>query len=102
MGQIIRLPVTAMGYPDSSSDLDPAECVLLIAIRWWVDAHRHGDNPMPRLHQGLEMAGTHAAAFSIDALMAIIARTVRAVPICPVTKSTCCMPQAWYRQVTIT
>jgi hypothetical protein len=77
MGQIIRLPVTAMSYPESSVDLETAECVLLIAIRWWGDAYRRGDNPMPRLHQGLEMAGTRDAAFSIDAMMAIIARTVR-------------------------
>jgi hypothetical protein len=32
---------------------------------------------MPRLCQGLEAAGTCDAAFSVDALMAIIARTVR-------------------------
>lgn len=77
MGQIIRLPVAPAGYPETSADLDPAECVLLVAIRWWVDAWLHDDDPMPRLHQGLEAAGTRDAAFSIDALMRIVARTVR-------------------------
>jgi hypothetical protein len=77
MGQIIRLPVTLAGYPDASTDLDPAESVMLLAIRWWVAAWRRGDDPMPRLHQGLGIAGAHAAAFSVDALMSIVARTVR-------------------------
>ena len=77
MGQIIRLPVIAAGYPETSAGLDPAECVLLSAVRWWVDARRHGDDPMPRLRQGLETAGTRDAAFSVDALMTIVARTVR-------------------------
>jgi hypothetical protein len=77
MGQIIRLLVTPAGYPDTSADLDPAESVLLLAIRWWVDAWRRGDDPMPRLHQGLGIAGAHNAAFSIDTLMSIVARTVR-------------------------
>ena len=77
MGQIIRLLVAPAGYPEASADLDPAECVLLIAIRWWVDAWRHGDDPMPRLRQGLETASADDAAFSIDALMAIVARIVR-------------------------
>src|SRR5690348_11342935 len=36
MGQIIRLPVSPAGYPDSVTSLDPAECTLLIAVRWWV------------------------------------------------------------------
>jgi hypothetical protein len=77
VGQIIQLPLSPAGYPDNSAALDPAECILLIAIRWWVDSYRRDEDPMPRLCQGLEAAGTCDAAFSVDALMAIIARTVR-------------------------
>jgi hypothetical protein len=77
MGQIIQLPLSPTGYPDKSAELDPAESVLLIAIRWWVSSFRHDEDPMPRLCQGLETAGTLDAAFSIDALMAIVARTVQ-------------------------
>jgi hypothetical protein len=76
VGQIIPLPVSTP-HPNNSAALDPAECILLIAIRWWVDSYRRDEDPMPRLCQGLEAAGTCDAAFSIDALMAIIARTVR-------------------------
>jgi hypothetical protein len=75
VGQIIQLPLSPAGYPVNSAALDPA--ILLIAIRWWVDSYRRDEDPMPRLCQELEAAGTCDAAFSVDALMAIIARTVR-------------------------
>jgi hypothetical protein len=52
----------------------PAECILLTAIRRRVDSY---EDPMPGLCQGLETAGTCDAAFSIDTLMATIARTVQ-------------------------
>jgi hypothetical protein len=77
VGQIIQLPSSPAGYPVNSAALDPAERILLSAIRWWVDSYRRDEDPMPRLCQGLEAAGTGDAAFSVDALMAIIARTVR-------------------------
>jgi len=88
VGQIIQLPVAAVRYPDPPGDLEPAECALLIAIRWWVDAHRGGDNPMPRPQQGLAMGRARTAASSIDAVIAIIARTVQRLvavrcPPCP-------------------
>ena len=62
MGQIIPLPVSPARYPDNSAALDPAERILLIAIRWWVDSCRRDEDPMPRLCQGLEAAGTCDAA----------------------------------------
>jgi hypothetical protein len=77
MGQIVQLPVAAAGYPNTSTALDPAEGLLLIAIRRWVAAYRSGEDPIPRLSHDLEAAGTRDAALSIDALMAIVARTVR-------------------------
>jgi hypothetical protein len=77
MGQIIRLPVSPAGYPDTVATLNPAENVLLVAIRGWVAACRKADDPMPPLRQELTRAGAPEAAISIDALMAIIGRTAR-------------------------
>jgi hypothetical protein len=77
MGQVIRLPVRPPADPDRSAELDPAECVLLIAVRWWVADHRLGVDPLPRLCQALDIAGAHDAAFSVDRLMAVVARSVR-------------------------
>ena len=76
MGQVIRLPVPPP-YPDCSGDLDPAECVLLIALRWWVADHRCGTDPLPRLCQALDSAGAHDAAFPVDRLMVVVARNAR-------------------------
>jgi hypothetical protein len=45
MGQIIQLPLSLGGYPDNSAALDPAECILLIAIRWRVDSYRRDEDP---------------------------------------------------------
>jgi hypothetical protein len=85
MGQVIAFPVPPPPYPDLATDLDKAECVLLIAIRSWVEAYRDGEDPIPRLCQGLEIAGAPDAAFSIDRLMTVVARAVtRTVAIhCP-------------------
>ncbi|HVY14027.1 MAG TPA: hypothetical protein VHB27_02280 [Rhodopila sp.] len=77
MGQIIRLPISPVPYPNTSAKLDTAESVLLIAIRWWVAAYRQGENALARLCRGFEAAGAYEAAFAIDNLMDIVARTVR-------------------------
>ena len=76
MGQIVAFPVPPTLYPDLAADLDTAECVLLIAIRSWVESHREDEDPIPRLCPGLETAGAADAAFSIDGLMTVVARTV--------------------------
>ena len=76
MGQVIAFPVSPTLYPDAAADLETAECVLLVAIRCWVDAYRKGEDPIPRLSQGLETAGAPDAAFSIDSLMTVVARGV--------------------------
>jgi hypothetical protein len=85
MGQIIAFPAPPSPYPTHAADLDKAECVLLIAIRTWVEAYKSGEDPIPHLCEGLETAGVHDAAFSIDGLMTVIARVVnRTVEIhCP-------------------
>jgi hypothetical protein len=75
MGQVIYLPVRP-AYPAGSTELDPAECVLLIAVRWWVADRRCGIDPLPRLCEALETRALDAA-FSIDRLMSIVVRSVR-------------------------
>jgi hypothetical protein len=77
MGQIIRLPVRPARHPDVAADLDAAECVLLIGIRWWVASHRRAEDPMPRLCRGMRSAGGDDAAYSINSFMTILARTLR-------------------------
>jgi hypothetical protein len=77
MGQIIHLPARPPAYPDLSAQPDPAECVLLIALRWLVADHQCSVDPLPRLCQALETAGALDAAFSVDRLMAGVARSVR-------------------------
>lgn len=76
MGQIVAFPVPPAPYPDLATDLDTAECVLLIAIRSRVESHRQDEDPIPRLCLSLASAGTPDAAFSIDGLMTVVARTV--------------------------
>lgn len=77
MAQLIRFPVPPIPYPHRSTDLDTAEYALLIAVRWWVANHRNGTDPLPRLCQALGVAGVRDAAFSVDQLMSIVARTAR-------------------------
>jgi hypothetical protein len=77
MGQIIRLPVPSAGYPDTAAALEPAECTLLLAIRWWVVDFREREDPLPRLCQALDVAGAHDAAFAVDQLMAVCVRSAR-------------------------
>ncbi|HEY4174417.1 MAG TPA: hypothetical protein VGM42_15405 [Rhodopila sp.] len=76
MGQIVAFPVPPTPYPDLAADLDTAECVLLVAIRSWVECHREDEDPIPRLCMGLESAGAPDAAFSIDKLMTVVGRTI--------------------------
>lgn len=76
MGQVIAFPAVPAAYPDLTADLDTAEHLLIGAIRWWVESHRTGEDPIPRLLQSLETAGTPDAAFSIDGFMTVVARAV--------------------------
>jgi hypothetical protein len=77
MGQVIPFTTTPSAFPATTSLLHAAECTLLSVIRWWVVAFRRGDDPMSRLSQDLEIAGAGDAAFSVDGLMAVVARSVR-------------------------
>jgi hypothetical protein len=77
MGQLIAFPSPPTPYPDLAADLDKGETILLVAIRWWGESFREGEDPIPCLLQGLETAGTADAAFSIDGLMSIVARVAK-------------------------
>jgi hypothetical protein len=77
MGQLIAFPSPPTPYPDLAADLDKGETILLLAIRWWGESFREGEDPIPCLLEGLETAGTADAAFSIDGLMSIVARIAR-------------------------
>jgi hypothetical protein len=77
MGQLIAFPSPPAPYPDLAADLDKGETILLLAIRWWGESFLEGEDPIQCLLQGLETAGATDAAFSIDGLMAIVARVAR-------------------------
>jgi hypothetical protein len=77
MGQLVAFPQLPTPYPDLAADLDKGESILLLAIRWWGESFREGEDPIPCLLQGLETVGTADAAFSIDGLMSIVARVAR-------------------------
>jgi hypothetical protein len=77
MGQIVRLPFPSAAYPGAAAGLDRAECVLLLAVRWWVADFRHGVDPLPRIREAISNAGSHDAAFAVDQLMAVIVRSAR-------------------------
>jgi hypothetical protein len=77
MGQVIRIVTPSAGYPATTAGLEPAESVLLLAIRWWVADHRQGEDPIPRLCEALRTAGPHDAAFAVDRLMSVVARTAK-------------------------
>ena len=76
MGQVIAFPFSLMPYSDLAADLDTAECVLLMAVRWWVVSRRGGQDPIPCLLQGLQPAGAGGAAYSIDRLMTVVDRVI--------------------------
>jgi hypothetical protein len=77
MGKVFRLPILAPTEvcPDASAALDPPERTLLTAILWWVMDHRQGDDPLPRLCRTFDSSNVHDAAFSVDQLMFVVARS---------------------------
>jgi hypothetical protein len=85
MGQVIHLSVPWAAYPVTTEALDAAERILLLGVRWWVADYRQSVDPLPRLCEAMRSAGPREAAFSVDRLMAVIARTaLRPVAIhCP-------------------
>ncbi len=64
MGQIMTLASVPAVYPDRTAGLDTAECTFLAAVRWWVSGYRGDEDPVPRLCQGLKIAGVRDAHYS--------------------------------------
>ena len=62
MGQVIHIVTPSTTYPDSTTGLEPAESVLLLAIRWWVADHREGEDPLPQLCEALRVAGPRCSS----------------------------------------
>jgi hypothetical protein len=78
MRKIIHLSaIGGAARPPAADRLGTAESVLLLALRWWVSDHRNNLDPLPRLCAAMRIAGAHDAAFSVDQLMAVVARTAR-------------------------
>lgn len=77
MGQVVSFNATPSAYPPPTASLDSAESAVLITIRWLAAAFRGGEAPMPHLFQRVETTGTHGAAFSVNVLIGVIARTAR-------------------------
>jgi hypothetical protein len=75
MGHVTRLHPPTATYPDACTKLATAECTLLLAMRWWVNAFREKEDALFRLCLGLEKAGAYEAAFPIDTLMGVLVRT---------------------------
>jgi hypothetical protein len=79
MGQVIRLNPLSAAFPAAAdaTDLNDAEIALLGALRTWVAAYRADEDPLPSLCEAMDRVGAHDAAFSVDQMMAVIARSVR-------------------------
>jgi len=77
VGKVLPFVAAPPAYPLTANSLAPAERTLLLAIRWWVSALRHGVDPLARVWENLTTTGAAAAAPSLDALMATVARTGR-------------------------
>lgn len=77
MAMILPFPATA-AWPERTAALAPAERGVLRALRLWVAAFRCGADPRPELAVAAEALGAPAdAALSVDALLAVAARTAR-------------------------
>lgn len=77
MSQVIAFPGITVRYPKAATDLPKAECILLVAIRVWVDGLRQNTDPLPSLRHGFSIAGAPDAAASVDMMMRILARAAR-------------------------
>jgi hypothetical protein len=74
---VIPFPAHTTSCPNRTGEAGSIDSVLPVAMPWWVEAHRGGFDPIPRLRQAFGSIGASDVAFSIGALMTIIARAVR-------------------------
>ena len=77
MGQVIHLTISSAAYPNAINSLERAERTFVQAMRLWFASYRRGDDPVRHLCEVMRAADAHDAAFPIDRLMALIARTAR-------------------------
>lgn len=78
MAIILPFPPLSPPWPENASDLAPIERTVLLALRLWAAAFRRGEDPMPDLFAAMaERGAPRDAALSVDALLAVAARTAR-------------------------
>lgn len=58
-----------------TADLAKPESLMLVSMRWWVRCYGQQECPLERLIQGMGRGGAPDAAYSINGLMWIVART---------------------------
>ncbi len=75
MGQVIQFQLSVDPYPEHRSGLDDPEAVLLIGLRWWAEDTSRQRDPLPRLREGMGIAGLPDSAMAIDAFMTIAGRS---------------------------
>ena len=80
MDQVIQFQMSVDPYPERRSWLDDPEAVLLIGLRWWAEDTSRQHDPLPRLRQGMGIAGLPDSALPIDAFMTIAGRTTYRSP----------------------
>jgi hypothetical protein len=89
MALILPFPTASAPWPDAASALTPVERTVLRALRLWVAAFRRGADPRPDVLAAMAEGGASGdAALSVDALLAVAARTARRpldlrCPACP-------------------
>jgi hypothetical protein len=78
MGQVIHLNPLSSAFPSAGvTDLNKADTALLGALRTWVAAYRADEDPILSLCEAMDRVGAHDAAFSVDQMMAVVARSAR-------------------------
>lgn len=75
MGQVI--PFRARRVDRTAGALQQADAAFLDATRRWAASFRARQDPLPGLRRHLHPLGAAEAAFSVNALMEIVARTLR-------------------------
>ena len=70
MGQVIQF-LPSIAPIRRRSGLDDPAAVLLIGLRWWAEDTSRQHDPLPRLRQGMGIAGLSDSALAIDAFMTI-------------------------------
>jgi hypothetical protein len=88
MRQIIQLAAPLSDYPQTIDALDRSEHTFLLAVRCWVAAHQHDDDPVSRARFLLRQMNVEAATASLDRFMMLAARSTwrRVVIYCPCSR----------------